>query len=451
MNMTITRTKIIPPRHTSELLHRQRLIDLLYDLIEKRLVLVTAPAGYGKTSLLMGFIKELELPICWLSLDSLERDFYRFIYYFIAAMEERFPNVAKQVRRVAESSPKLDVERLVTALVNASLNIAGHFVMILDDYHLISDVEKINHFISRIVQQCGDNFHLVLTTRTLPALPDFLLMVARSWVDGLSFEELAFRPSEVQELMLKNHNLRISREDAQELVNSTEGWITGLLMSAQTVGKAMAHQIRLARGSGTSLYDYLAQEVLDQQPPQLRHFLLHSSVMEEFNAEMCYDLLGDPKGEQNGYDLIEFIQQSNLFVSSVGDDNQWVRYHHLFREFLQARLKRENPKEYKRLHRHLAQWFTEQEKWEKAHKIYHQLKDVEADAELIEQAGSELIKNGRVDILDEWIRSLPKNLRNLRPGILSLRGSIFTKKGQVTQALLILDQAITTCRITSNQ
>lgn len=452
MSMIITRTKIIPPRHMSELLYRQRLIDLLYDLMERRLIIVTAPAGYGKTSLLMSFIKELELPICWLSLDSLDRDFYRFVYYFIAAMEERFPNVAKQVRRVAESSPKLEVERLVTALVNASLNIAGHFVIILDDYHLISDVEKINYFISRIVEQCGDNLHLVLTTRTLPALPDFPLMVARRWVDGLSFDELAFRPNEVQELMLKNHNLRISREDAQELINNTEGWITGLLMSAQTVGKAMTHQIRLARGSGTNLYDYLAQQVLDQQPPELRHFLLHSSVMEEFDAKMCYELLGEPTGEQNWYDLIEFIQQSNLFVSSVGDDNnQWVRYHTLFRDFLQARLERENRKEYKRLRRHLAQWFTEQEKWEKAHKIYHELKDHEADAQVIEQAGSELLKSGRVETLEEWIRSLPNKLRNKRPGILSLRGVIFTEQSQITQGLFLLNQTITICRITSNQ
>ncbi|MGB0387501.1 MAG: tetratricopeptide repeat protein [Ardenticatenaceae bacterium] len=450
MSIPITRTKIISPRRRSDLLYRQRLIDLLYDLVERRLILVSAPAGYGKTSLLVDFVDQLEMPLCWLTLDALDNDLHRFIYYFIASLEEKFPQVAKRVRSIVQSTPNnLDLERLVTALVNASLNIAGHFIMVLDDYHFVSDESQIGYFISRLVQQCGDNFHLILATRTLPALPDFPLMVARRQVGGLSFEELAFRPSEVQELMWKKHNLPISGDDAQELVETTEGWITGLLLSAQTVGKAMAHQLRLAQGSGVNLYDYLAQQVLEQQPPELQDFLLRTSVMAEFNAEMCYDLLGDPAEGQNWYDFIDILQQSNLFVLSIGDS--WVRYHNLFRNFLQARLARKQPKESKRLRRKLAQWHTENEEWEKAHTIYKELGDLTADAELIEQAGSALIKSGRIETLSSWINALPLKLRNTRPGLLSLRGTTLSMQGQVTQSLFLLDQAIQVCRTTQNQ
>jgi len=441
MNELITRTKVVLPRRPAALLARERLLDLLCDLLDHRLIIIAAPAGYGKTSLLIDLAHHIELPVCWYALDPLDQDPHRFLAHFISSITERFPNFGQQSSTALQNaaSPDLDIDQLARTIAHEVYEqIREHFVFILDDYHMVGDSEVINHFISRFVQAVDENCHLILSSRTLLTLPELPLMVARSQVGGLEFKDLAFRADEIQALMLQNYHLTMPASEAEKLARETEGWITGLLLSAQTMWQGMADRVRLAHASGVGLYEYLAEQVLDQQPTPVRDFLLRTSFLEEFDAGLCKAVLGP---DENWGRLIETVLRSNLFVLPVEDGGTWLRYHHLFRDFMQARLSQEHPEEPERILRRLAVVYTEREQWEKAHDIYLRLGDVAATADLIEQAGSPMIKGGRWTALAEWVDALPAETLASRPGLLSLRGYVAVMLGQVARGLSLLNQA----------
>ena len=450
MSIPLTHTRILLPCRPADLLTRQRLLDLLYDLLDYRLIVAAAPAGYGKTSLLIDLAHQAELPVCWYALDALDQDPQRFIAHFIASVAQRFPGFGKRSAAALQSTTaaSLHLDRLVTAIVNeAHEHIREHFVLILDDYHLVGENKTINGFVSRFVQEVDENCHLILSSRTLLSLPDLPLMVARSQVGGLGFEELAFHAGEIQALVLQNHHLTMPAAVAEELERETEGWITGLLLSAQTMWQGMADRVRLARVSGVGLYDYLAQQVLDQQPAPVRDFLLRTSLLEEFDAELCAAVLGPDEDWQG---LIDTVVRSNLFVLPVDDQGTWLRYHHLFRDFLQARLGQERPDENDRILRQLAAVYAGREEWEKAHDVYQRLGDVAATADLIEQAGSSLVKSGRWALLAEWVDDLPAETLVSRSNLLSLRGYMAAMLGEVARGLSLLNQAEADLRATGD-
>ena len=441
MAIPVTRTKIILPRRRSDLLSRSRLLDLLYNLLDFKLIIMAAPAGYGKTSLLVDFAHQVDLPVCWYSLDALDQDPQRFITHFIAALAQRFPGFGAQSLAAleADGQASLDTNRLVTAIVNEAYeHIREHFLLILDDYHLVSDSKEVDAFVNHFVQDVDENCHVVLSSRALLTIPDLPLLVAHSQVGGLSFEELAFRSDEIQNLILQNYQIAVPTTAADELALETEGWITGLLLSAQTMWQGMVDRLRVARVSGVGLYDYLAQQVLDQQAPAVRDFLLRTSLLEEFDAELCQDLWGR---DENWSAWIENVLQNNLFVLPVGEDGLWVRYHHLFRDFLQAQLEQERPAEKAAVLRSLGALYASRQDWEKAYTVYQRLGDVERTAELIEQAGPSLLKGGRLVILSEWIDALPDRLLFSHPNLLSLRGGLWVMQGQVERGLSLLAQA----------
>ncbi|MDF1515667.1 MAG: hypothetical protein P1S60_17805, partial [Anaerolineae bacterium] len=330
----MVQTKTLVPRRPDHLLTRSRLIDMLYDILDYRLYILTAPAGYGKTSILVDWVKQAELPVSWYALDELDCEPHRFFTYFINALAKNFPQFGLASRLALQNMTKnLDVQRLVNFVVNdAYENIQEQFVLILDDYHLLDNNEEIDAFISSFVQQVDENCHLVMASRTLPSLPEMPLMVARSQAGGLGFEELAFTRGEIKALALQNYHLDLPEAEAEALVNETEGWITGVLLSTQPTWQGIADRIRGIRSTGTELNDYMQQQVLDKQPSAVQDFLLKTSLLEEFNAALCKAVFG---GTQDWQNLMNSTQHSNLFVLSVGKDGSWLRYHHLFLQFLQ--------------------------------------------------------------------------------------------------------------------
>ena len=274
----ISRTKVVVPALRPEVLHRARLLALFDYLLEKKLIIMTAPAGYGKTSLLVDFARQSEMPVCWLSLDALDQDPQRFIAYLIAALAERFPNFGKRSSSVLRSvtSFEQDSERLLSSLVNEMEDrIDEHFVLVVDDYHFVDFIQPIRDLFSRFISLAGENCHVILASRRLPTLPDITLMVARQQVSGFDLEELAFRPDEIRALFEKNYGFKMADEVAEELVRQTEGWITGLHLSATEVAREApdrlpprlwASRMHAARATGVDLAVYLDQQVLSQQP-----------------------------------------------------------------------------------------------------------------------------------------------------------------------------------------
>lgn len=204
----ITRTKLIVPQRRRELLTRPRLLDLLSDLLDYRLIIIAAPAGYGKTSLLIDFASRFDWPVCWYALDPLDNDLQRFLSHFIHALKIKFPDFGEETLKNLRSTPadQLNLDFLISVLTNEIFEIiTEYFVIVLDDYHLINANQGIDKFLSEFIQRADDNCHVAITSRRLLTLPDLPLMVARLQVGGLSIEELAFIPEEIHRLAMKIH------------------------------------------------------------------------------------------------------------------------------------------------------------------------------------------------------------------------------------------------------
>lgn len=452
--ITITRTKIIVPRRREELLSRSRLLALIDELLDNRLIIVAAPAGYGKTSLLVDFAHATPWPVCWYSLDALDQEPQRFIAHFISALNQRFPGFGKSCLAALQSmgQDRLDLDVLVSLIINdAYENITEHFILVVDDFHLVEKSQVVVNFVNRFLQDVDENCHLILASRSLLTLPDLPLMVARAQVGGLSFEELCFQPVEIQALLRQTYQLTLTDAEAAELARDTEGWVTGLLLSTQVMGKTIANRLRLARVSGVGLYEYLAQQVLAQQSEEVQTFLLRSSLMEEFDVRLCEEIIGKALHIHcNWRELMDSVLRHNLFVLPVGEDGAYLRYHHLFQDFLRERFRRERSDEARQISLRLAEVYTERNEWERSYSIYQTLGETESTTRLINQVGSAMITHGQQVTLSEWLTALPADVLEENPNLISLQGAVAISRGDCTKALMLLDQAAAVQRRNEN-
>ncbi len=443
----ITRTKLIVPRRRDDLLSRQRLLDIVNELLDLKLIIIAAPAGYGKTSLLIDFVHHTAWPICWLSLDPLDQDPFRFISHFIAALQSRFPDFGKNSFSVLNSTPqdRFDINDLVSTLVNDIFeNIPEHFLVILDDYQLVEESDSVNQFVNRFLQDVDENCHLMVSSRRLLTLPDLPLLVARSQVGGISFEEISFSTHEIQDLLLQNYHLTISDTLAEEINQQAEGWITGLLLSTQFLDDEIGNRLRVARVSGVGLYDFLAQQVLEQQPKEIQEFLLRTSILEEFDAELCQSVIEKALGETADWQrLLDDVLKRNLFVLPVGDDQRlYLRYHHLFRDFLQTRMQQERQEETRKITIALADHNVARKDWERAFQLYLKVNAVDKIVALIELAGPAMVTAGKLLTLKQWLAALPPEMTTSKPSFLSLRAAILMASGEVNQSIALCTQVI---------
>ena len=442
----VTRPRIVVPRRRSELLTRPRLLKSLMDHLDNRLVIISAPAGYGKTSLLVDFVHQLEWPACWYAIDELDRDPLRFIAHFISSIQVRFPQFGRTTLGILGSSTqdRLNLDMLVAAAVNDIYdNISEHFVVVLDDFHLIDDSRPVNQFLSRFLQMVSENCHLFVASRTLLTLPDLPLLVARAQVAGMSVEELSFKTDEIQALFLQNERQVLPTELAREMVRKTEGWIAGLLLTSQ-VEQGMASDRRgMMRVAGVGLYEYLVQQVMEKQPADVQEFLLRTSLLEEFTADFCADVIGVALNLELNWDaLMDAALRNNLFILPVDEESVTLRYHHLFRDFLQHRMQDQRPDEVTSIQSRLAQVYAGRGEWERAYRVYQRLGRLSAQAGLLEQAGPELMTSGRLNTLSDWLTTLPQEMTLARPVLLSLQGGLAIMRGELGEAKTLLDQAI---------
>jgi ATP/maltotriose-dependent transcriptional regulator MalT/two-component SAPR family response regulator len=447
MNAQVTRTKIITPRRRTDLLSRQRLLDTLDELIDFRLIILIAPAGYGKTFLLVDFAHYTELPVCWYALDPLDRDLYRFFVHFIAAISEQFPDFGRASTAALESlaNNQGTLDQFITTIVNEIYeHIHEHFVLVIDDFFLVEDNADLNLFISRFVQQVDENCHIILASRKLLSIPDMALLIARGYVGGMDYEDLAYAIDELQALTEHNFGYAMAQAEAEALIDATDGWIIGLLLSAQSKLRSISGRMRLMRASGLDLYDYLAEQVLNQQPPMLHDFLLRTSLLEEFDAALCAEILPEAwcPPESSWQDLIAEVLRRNLFVLPLGEESSWLRYNHVFQDFLQKRLMKSRPEEERLILARLATYYQQQQAWEKAHYYLKRLGDLSAVADLAESAGLSLLYAGRLSLLRTWLEELPAGFVAERPVLLALQGDILTRHGDVQQGLATLTAAL---------
>lgn len=450
LSIPVTRTKVILPRRRPDILSRQRLISYLDELSDNRLIIIAAPAGYGKTSLLIDFAHQNQMPVCWLSLDTMDAEPQRFIAGFISAIQVVFPNFGRNSIPALNAMPqeRLNLDSLVSLIVNDIYEtIDEHFILVIDDYHLVEHVQEVNYFINRFLLLADENCHVFISSRRLLPLADMPLLVARSMVGGIGFEELAFQPEEIRNLFLQNFGISLSEQQVEELSNLTEGWITGLVLSTQVENGQIRTRFQAKKVAGVSIYDYLAQQVLEQQREELKKFLYRTSLFEEFDIRICEEVLGKGLNLQMDWQLLmEEVQRNNLFVLPViEEDRIWLRYHHLFRDFLQNRLFKEFPDEGQRILNRLSEYYQEVGEWERAYQIYERIGNKEAKARLIERAGAIMVSKGRILTLQAWLEDLPSLYIERSPLLLSIQGVVRVMLGDVRSGIEAFNLSLTLC------
>ncbi|MEW5718841.1 MAG: hypothetical protein AB1817_09460, partial [Chloroflexota bacterium] len=426
-------TKILLPSKRTHLLHRSRLVNFLHEHIERKLLLVSASAGYGKTSLLIDFAHETSLPVCWYSLDASDADPKIFFQSIIAALRHTFPTFGARTSRLLENvSLTREVEVSVGALVTEIYeNIPGYFVLVLDDYHAVEESEAVNRILDTFLRLLPENAHIILASRTLPSKLTLTRLTARQEIAGLGINDLRFTPEEIRALVKQNYQTDLSNAQANELAETSEGWIAGILLTTHTLWRGLFQDLVRLQGPHSHVFTYLASEVLTQQSVELQQFLLDSAILDELTPEMCDALLG----RANSAETLRLIEQRNLFIVRLEQEGAWYRYHHLFQEFLQARLRESDAARWRALNHRAAELYGARALPDRA--IAHYLKAELFDdaARVIENIGQATFDAGHLTTLARWIDALPTEMLRAYPRLLLWHAIVFSERQEQNRAL----------------
>ncbi|HLF28072.1 MAG TPA: tetratricopeptide repeat protein [Anaerolineae bacterium] len=430
-------TKIMIPRRVSGVVRRSRLIDFLHENLERKLLLVTAPAGYGKTTLLVDFANDLDMPVCWYTLDEGDRDPSTFMAHLVGSIRQRFPRFGERSMSLSESgvlSARAAAAALVADMVN---DIPEYFVLIFDDWHLVGEEAAVRDLLDQLLRYIPEHAHLIVAGRTLPRGP-LVRLAAQGLVAGLGSNDLRFTTDEVTELLASKYGLQIESEQAAKLIDESEGWITGILLTSHSMWRGLLAGLIHAAGASGTLYDYLAGEVFDHLSAPLRRFLLESAVPRQFTLPMCDELRG-----VSGSDAwIDQVEARSLFLMRVvADGETWFRYHHLFREFLLARFNRDDPAGLARLHARCGAWFEARQQPEDAVEHYLAAGAPDRAASVMDAHARSLFIAGRTQTLLRWAEILPAEFHSTAPKLMLFQGQALLERGRSAETLLALQQA----------
>jgi len=399
----LIRSKLVVPS-SSGLLHRPRVFRSIKRGLECKLTLVSAPAGYGKTSALVDFAQHISAPVCWYTADERDRDVGVFVRYLIGAIGERFPGFGERSQAALDAlSGDLfrDPTGAVGDVVNEMIEIDSPFVVVVDNYDAVDGAFGIRAFVHRLLEVIPSNCHLMFGGRVLPDLP-VARLVAKHQLVGLTAEDLRFVPREIHDL-LKLFQIEATKEQVETLAALSEGWITGIMLLADSLREETGAALLSGEQATAEAYGFLAKEVLNRQPPDVQHFLRVSSVLREMSPRLCREVLKIDRARR----LLMEVEQRNLFVISFGDGGESTyRYHNLFRDFLHEQLRQHDPTLYADLHLSAARRFERNDDVEEA--VYHYLA-AEAHSQataLMERVAMEWFARGRVETLLRWADEL---------------------------------------------
>jgi len=437
--LTLIRSKLLVPSPAG-LLHRPRVSQAIEHGLERKLTLISAPAGYGKTSALIGFARHSPVPVCWYTADERDRDLGVFVEYLVGAVGERFPGFGQRTRAALDALSGDLVQGSATVvgeLVNEMLEIDSPLVLVVDNYEALDGAFGIRTFVRHLLDVLPFNCHLMLGSRVLPGVP-VARLVAKSQLAGLTVNELRFAPEEIRDLLRLSEVVEVSEAQAQEIAAKSEGWITGVLLLADLLREDVRAGVLGVEKATADTYDYLAREVVSRQPPDVQQFLHTSAVLREVSPRLSREILGvrDPRA------LMAEVERRNLFVTRLGRGGALTyRYHNLFRDFLHRRLRQKDPARYAELHMRAARRFERDNDVEEA--VYHYLA---ADSHphattLMERVALEWFTRGRVETLLGWAEALSEEARSKAPRLLLYQSKVLTDRFGYEQARQALKYA----------
>jgi LuxR family maltose regulon positive regulatory protein len=423
MPAPILATKLYIPPPQPKVVLRSHLIERLNEGLQRKLTLISAPAGFGKTALVSEWAANQlnDKKVAWFSLDAGDNDPTLFLTYLISALQtlslSEVNGISVTIGTEAlislQSPQPSSNETILTALLNDITTVPDNFTLVLDDYHVI-DSKPVDNILTFLLEHLPPQMHLVITTREDPHLP-LARLRARGQLTELRAADLRFTLIETAEFLNRVMGLTISAEDIAALETRTEGWIAGLQLAALSMqgSKDVSSFIREFTGDHRYIVDYLVEEVLQNQPESIRKFLLQTVILDRLNGSLCDAVTG----EEEGCARLEALQRGNFFIIPLDDKRNWYRYHQLFADVLRMHLISENPDQVSVLHQRASEWYENNGLSVDA--IHHALasKDFERAASLVELTVPEIRRNRQKATVTElgWLKSLPDELIRFRP------------------------------------
>ncbi|MBI4761929.1 MAG: hypothetical protein HZC39_14290 [Chloroflexi bacterium] len=450
MPAPILATKLYIPPPRPNLVPRPRLIERLNEGLAMgcKLTLISASAGFGKTTLVSEWISSLTpstsstgrgegVRAAWISLDEGDNDPLRFISYLIAALQTIKAGLGEGVLATLPSHEQLQIEMALTALLNEISAIPDSFLLVLDDYHLI-DSKPVDEALAFLVERLPPQMHLVIATREDPSLPLARLRV-RGQLTELRAADLQFTPAEATEFLNRVMGLNLSNEDVAALESRTEGWIAGLQLAALSMqgNQDSAGFIKSFTGSHRFVLDYLIEEVLGQQSDKIQAFLLCTSILDRMCGSLCDAVLLDPS--ISGQEILEHLERANLFIVPLDHERRWYRYHHLFGDLLRQRLGQ--PRELAEYHLRASEWYEANADLPQA--FHHALAagDFERAARLAETVWQEMERSLQTIVWIDWVKKLPNEVVFSKPKLCVLIGRAYSDAGDIPASETYLQNA----------
>jgi LuxR family maltose regulon positive regulatory protein len=412
-----------------------------------KLTLVSAPAGFGKTTLLSEWAASAGRPVAWLSLDEDDNDPARFMSYLVAALHTIGEGLDVDAPGISSSPQPLPIEAALAGWINQINALAIHFTLVLDDYHLIT-AQPIHNALGYLLDHMPPQMHLAIATRADPPLPVARLR-GRGQLTELRQTDLCFTPEEAAAFLRSCMDLELSVDDMAALASRTEGWISGLQMAALSMqGRDdLAGFVAAFTGSNRYVLDYLLEEVLYREPDHVQSFLLQTSILDRLSAPLCDAVVesSESTNQRTGGSLsrsfadaqavLEYLERANLFVVPLDDRREWYRYHRLFADLLHSRLQQAQPDLAPALHGRASGWY-EQHGW-MTEAIDHALvaADLEWAADLIEKNAEATMMRGEITTFLRWVEALPDELVRVRPSLCVFHAWVLLLSGRPLAAI----------------
>ncbi len=441
--LPLLKTKLYIPAASTPAVKRSALLARLAEAERAALTLLSAPAGFGKTTLLAQWIAQSPLSVAWLSVDAGDNDPYRFLEYLIAALQsvdERLGSNAQQLLRSPEVVP---LHIILASLINDLSSVPEPYAVVLDDCQLIVE-HDVHEVLAYLIEHLSGNMHLVIATRSDPPIPLGRLRAHGRMVE-LRTKEFRFSDDEAESFLNDAMRLNLSAEDVQALEARTEGWVVGLKMAALSLqGHENASAfVRAFSGSHRYVLDYLMEEVLGRQPSRIRTFLLETSFLEKLSGPLCEALMTTEwkASGMSTQEVLEYLESSNLFLVPLDDNRVWYRYHHLFAELLRSRLQHTAADRVKSLHSCASGWF--EANGYPAEALFHALRarDFARGASIIEQYAPQLMAQSQFSFYLARLNEIPNEIALGRPWLAIYRAWIYARLGELEDIEPLLRRA----------
>lgn len=444
---TLIRTKLRLPFTRPELVPRLHLQEQIAQGLRGPLTLVTAPAGFGKTTLVASHIANCGLPIAWLSLDKDDNQAGRFLNYLVAALQEADYTIGNEAAQLVAAAQQAPPEAILTSLINDLDTSEGEIVLVLDDYQYIKN-QVVHDVVTFLLEHCPNTFHLLVATRSDPPLP-LTRLRARGQTIELRTADLSFTEVEAAVFLNDVMGLNLDAGSVAALAERTEGWVAGLQMAALSMRDREDVRGFIEGFSGTNRYilDYLMEEVLASQPPEIQRFLLYTSILERLTAPLCDAVTEiqekmDSSNEsipssRDSQSILEYLDRANLFLIPLDDARVWYRYHHLFADLLRARLHQTHPDLIHHLHMRASAWLEEKGIISEAIHHLFAIQEIGRAADLIERYGPVYLAQSDPSIF-QMADSLPAEMLIARPKIGIYLAWFLIVQGHTRKAVQIL-------------